>query len=111
MSLLFGYVAEDFTGASDLADTLVAFGLSTMLLLGLPEGGQLPIEAVEAEAVVFALKTRSIQASEAVWQSLAAARFLRSAGCQHLFFKYCSTFDSTFVGNIGPVADALLDEV
>jgi 3-dehydrotetronate 4-kinase len=111
MSLLFGSVADDFTGASDLADTLVASGLGTVLLIGLPEGGQLPAEAAEAEAVVFALKTRSIQASEAVRQSLAAARFLRSAGCRHLFFKYCSTFDSTSAGNIGPVADALLDEV
>jgi 3-dehydrotetronate 4-kinase len=111
MPLLFGSVADDFTGASDLADTLVASGLSSMLLIGLPEGGQLPTEAAEAEAVVFALKTRSIQASEAVRQSLAAARLLRSAGCRHLFFKYCSTFDSTSAGNIGPVADALLDEV
>ena len=111
MSLLFGSVADDFTGASDLADTLVASGLSTMLLIGLPEAGLLPAEAAEAEAVVFALKTRSIRASEAVRQSLAAARFLRAAGCRHLFFKYCSTFDSTSAGNIGPVADALLDEI
>ena len=82
-------VADDFTGASDLADTLVASGLSTILLIGLPERGKLPAEAADAEAVVFALKTRSIQASEAVRQSLAAARFLRSAGCRHLYFKYC----------------------
>jgi len=111
MPLLFGSVADDFTGASDLADTLVASGLNTILLIGLPEGGQLPAEAADAEAVVFALKTRSIQASEAVRQSLAAARCLRSAGCRNLYFKYCSTFDSTDAGNIGPVADALLDEV
>jgi uncharacterized protein YgbK (DUF1537 family) len=111
MPLLLGSVADDFTGASDLADTLVASGLSTILLIGLPEGGKLPAEAADAESVVFALKTRSIQASEAVRQSLSAARFLRSAGCRHLYFKYCSTFDSTDAGNIGPVADALLDEV
>jgi 3-dehydrotetronate 4-kinase len=111
MPLLFGSVADDFTGASDLADTLVASGLSTVLLIGLPDGGKLPGEAADAEAVVFALKTRSIQASEAVRQSLAAARSLRSAGCRHLYFKYCSTFDSTDAGNIGPVADALLDEM
>jgi 3-dehydrotetronate 4-kinase len=111
MPFLLGSVADDFTGASDLADTLVASGLSTILLIGLPEGGKLPAEAADAEAVVFALKTRSIQASEAVKQSLSAARFLRSAGCRHLYFKYCSTFDSTDAGNIGPVADALLDEV
>jgi 3-dehydrotetronate 4-kinase len=111
MPLLLGSIADDFTGASDLADTLVASGLNTILLIGLPEGGKLPAEATEAEAVVFALKTRSIQAPEAVRQSVAAARFLRSAGCRHLYFKYCSTFDSTDAGNIGPVADALLDEV
>jgi 3-dehydrotetronate 4-kinase len=111
MSLLFGSVADDFTGASDLADTLVASGLSTVLLIGLPEDGKLPAEAADADAVVFALKTRSVEASEAVRQSLAAARFLRSAGCRHLYFKYCSTFDSTDAGNIGPVADALLDDV
>jgi uncharacterized protein YgbK (DUF1537 family) len=111
MSLLFGSVADDFTGASDLADTLVASGLGTVLLIGLPENGKLPAEAAAADAVVFALKTRSVQASEAVRQSLAAARFLRSAGCRHLYFKYCSTFDSTDAGNIGPVADALLDDV
>jgi uncharacterized protein YgbK (DUF1537 family) len=111
MSPLFGSVADDFTGASDLADTLVASGLSTILLIGLPEDGKLPAEATDADAVVFALKTRSIQAPEAVRQSLAALRFLRSAGCRHLYFKYCSTFDSTDSGNIGPVADALLNEV
>jgi 3-dehydrotetronate 4-kinase len=111
MSPLFGSVADDFTGASDLADTLVASGLGTILLIGLPEDGKLPAEAADADAVVFALKTRSIQASEAVRQSLAASRFLRSAGCRHLYFKYCSTFDSTDAGNIGPVADALLDDV
>ena len=81
------------------------------MLLGVPEADKLPAEAADAEAVVFALKTRSTQASEAVRQSLAAARCLRSAGCRHLYFKYCSTFDSTNAGNIGPVADALLDEV
>jgi 3-dehydrotetronate 4-kinase len=111
MPLLFGSIADDFTGASDLADTLVTSGLSTLLLIGLPDGGQLPAGAKDAEAVVFALKTRSIKASEAVRQSLAAARCLRSAGCSHLYFKYCSTFDSTKSGNIGPVADALLEEV
>ena len=84
----------------------------TILLIGLPEGGKLPAEAADAEAVVFALKTRSIQAPEAVRQSLAASRFLRSAGCRHSSIpSYCSTFDSTDAGNIGPVADALLDEV
>ncbi len=111
MSLLLGSVADDFTGATDLADTLVNAGLATVLLLGQPEGDALPAAARDAEAVVIALKTRSVPAAEAVRQSLAAARALREAGAGHLFFKYCSTFDSTDAGNIGPVADALLDEV
>ena len=113
MALLLGSVADDFTGATDLADTLVNAGLTTVLLLGLPDAGsgKLPAAAQNADAVVIALKTRSIPAADAVRQSLAAARLLRGAGAAHLFFKYCSTFDSTDAGNIGPVADALLDEV
>lgn len=112
MPLLLGSVADDFTGATDLADTLVNAGLATTLLLGLPEESKaLPTAVKDAEAVVIALKTRSIPAADAVGQSLTAARLLRGAGAAHLFFKYCSTFDSTDAGNIGPVADALLDEV
>ncbi|HEY5752300.1 MAG TPA: 3-oxo-tetronate kinase [Chthoniobacterales bacterium] len=111
MPLLFGSVADDFTGATDLADTLVAAGLRTVLFLGLPESNRLPPEAADADAAIVALKTRSVPAPEAVNQSLSAVRLLRSAGYRHLYFKYCSTFDSTEAGNIGPVADTLLDEV
>jgi uncharacterized protein YgbK (DUF1537 family) len=111
MNIQLGCVADDFTGATDLADTLVVSGLSTVLLLGLPEGNCLPPEAANAAAVVIALKTRTLPAAEAVRQSLAAARSLLAAKCRHLFFKYCSTFDSSDAGNIGPVADALLQEV
>jgi uncharacterized protein YgbK (DUF1537 family) len=111
MAIFLGSISDDFTGATDLADTLVGGGLGTVLLLGLPEGRDFWAAIADADAAIVALKTRSIPAREAVKQSVTAARFLRSAGCRHLYFKYCSTFDSTETGNIGPVADALLDEV
>jgi 3-dehydrotetronate 4-kinase len=104
--MLIGSVADDFTGASDLANTLAKRGMRTTLFVGVPEGGFLP-----CEAGVIALKSRSNPASEAVAQSLAGARALRAAGAQQIIFKYCSTFDSTREGNIGPVADALLAEL
>ena len=104
--MLLGCIADDFTGASDLANTLVARGMPTVLLLGQPEAGE-PMPDVEA--VVVALKSRTIAAAEAVDQSLGALDRLRSAGASQFFFKYCSTFDSTDDGNIGPVTEALLD--
>jgi uncharacterized protein YgbK (DUF1537 family) len=101
--MLIGSLADDFTGASDLANTLAKRGMRTTLFVGVPEGGFLP-----CEAGVIALKTRSNPVSEAVAQSLAALAALQGAGAQQIIFKYCSTFDSTKEGNIGPVADALL---
>jgi uncharacterized protein YgbK (DUF1537 family) len=101
--MLLGAVADDFTGASDLANTLAKGGMATMLFVG-PNG-----ETGDCEAGVVALKTRSIPANEAVSQSVQAARWLLAQGCQQILFKYCSTFDSTPSGNIGPVAEALLD--
>jgi 3-dehydrotetronate 4-kinase len=103
--LAIGVIADDFTGASDIANTLARAGARTLLSIGTPAGG---LEA-GPEAIVIALKTRSIPASEAVAQSLAACRAL--AGASKLVFKICSTFDSTPAGNIGPVAEALLDEL
>jgi 3-dehydrotetronate 4-kinase len=111
MAIFLGSISDDFTGATDLADTLVGSGLGTVLFLGLPEGRPFLAAIADADAAIIALKTRSIPARDAVKQSVTAARLLRSAGCRHLYFKYCSTFDSTEAGNIGPVADALLDEV
>ncbi|KAF0231597.1 MAG: Hrp-dependent type III effector [Beijerinckiaceae bacterium] len=101
--MLIGSIADDFTGASDLANTLAKRGMRTTLFVGVPEGGFLP-----CEAGVIALKTRSNPVDEAVSQSLAGLAALRGAGAQQIIFKYCSTFDSTKEGNIGPVADALL---
>jgi uncharacterized protein YgbK (DUF1537 family) len=106
MPLLLGSIADDFTGATDLANTLVKAGMRTVQLLGVPRA-DLPVPP--ADAVIVALKSRSNPAPEAVEMSLAALRWLQRAGARQLYFKYCSTFDSTDRGNIGPVADALLD--
>ncbi len=106
MALLLGAVADDFTGATDLANTLVRQGMRTVQLFGVPPAD---LEPSEVDAVVVALKSRTIPAAEAVAQSLAALDWLRGAGARQFFFKYCSTFDSTPAGNIGPVADAMAE--
>ena len=104
--MILGCIADDFTGATDLANTLTRHGMHTVQTIGLPKG-----DAPEADAIVVALKSRTIPAQEAVAQSLAACQWLKQHGARQIFFKYCSTFDSTDHGNIGPVADALLDEL
>ena len=104
--MLLGCIADDFTGATDLASMLVRAGMRTVQTIGVPDDARL---AAGADAVVVALKSRTIPAAEAVSQSLAALAWLRSAGARQIYFKYCSTFDSTPAGNIGPVGDALLD--
>ena len=103
--LQLGVIADDFTGASDIASFLTENGLRTVQMNGIPAHA-LP-DGVDA--VVISLKSRSIAAQEAIAQSLSALQWLQAAGCQQFFFKYCSTFDSTAAGNIGPVTDALLD--
>ncbi|SIT36702.1 conserved hypothetical protein [Paraburkholderia piptadeniae] len=102
---LLGCIADDFTGATDLANMLVRGGMRTVQTIGVPAADT----RIEADALVVALKSRTIPAADAVAQSLAAFEWLRAQGCRQFFFKYCSTFDSTDKGNIGPVADALLD--
>ncbi|MBI1621693.1 3-oxo-tetronate kinase [Aquamicrobium zhengzhouense] len=103
--MLLGCIGDDFTGSSDLANTLVKGGMATTLYSGVPTG-----RAEEGvEAAVVALKTRSLPVEEAVAQSLDAMRWLQQQGCMQFLFKYCSTFDSTPQGNIGPVALALAD--
>ena len=101
-----GVIADDFTGATDVASMLVRQGLRTVQLIGVPQGA-VPEDLV-ADAVVIALKSRTIPAADAVAQSLAALRWLQAAGARQFYFKVCSTFDSTPAGNIGPVAEALL---
>lgn len=108
MPPILGCVADDFTGATDLANMLVRGGMRTVQLIGVPG----PAAAVpDVDAVVVALKSRTTPAADAVAQSVAALDWLRAAGCRRFFFKYCSTFDSTDDGNIGPVADALLERL
>jgi uncharacterized protein YgbK (DUF1537 family) len=106
MSVLLGAIADDFTGATDLCNTLVRRGMPTVQLIDVPAAGS---AVPDAEAVVIALKSRTIPAAEAVSMSLAALDWLRATGARQILFKYCSTFDSTDAGNIGPVAEALLD--
>ncbi|HQR53764.1 MAG TPA: four-carbon acid sugar kinase family protein [Burkholderiales bacterium] len=104
MGALLGCIADDFTGGTDLAGMLVKAGMRTVQMIGVPQG---PVpEGVDA--VVIALKSRTAPIEEAVGVSLAALRWLQEAGCRQIYSKYCSTFDSTPKGNIGPIAEALM---
>ena len=117
-----GAIADDLTGATDLAIMLTTAGFETVVI---PEAGMSSASAedagagaanaaaadVDAEAIVVALKTRTVEVDDAVARSLAALDWLQDQGCQRFYFKYCSTFDSTPAGNIGPVAEALLDRI
>ena len=105
--LLLGCIADDFTGASDAASFIAKSGMETILYNGLPE--KLPENM--PQAVVIALKSRTAPVDEAVGQSLAAARWLKEAGAKQIYVKYCSTFDSTPKGNIGPVCDSIMEEL
>ncbi|EPC01591.1 hypothetical protein L861_17105 [Litchfieldella anticariensis FP35 = DSM 16096] len=106
MSIVLGAIADDFTGATDLANNLVRAGMRTSQVIGIPR----EIHALDdVDAVVVALKSRSCPVADAVNDSLEALHWLKAQGARQIFFKYCSTFDSTDEGNIGPVADALLE--
>ncbi len=109
MTLLLGCIADDFTGATDLANNLVRTGMRVVQTIGVPSG---PLSA-EVDCVVIALKTRTIAPADAVAQSLQALRWLQGQGARQFYFKYCSTFDSWYQGdvrgNIGPVTEALMD--
>ena len=104
---ILGAIADDFTGATDLADQLVTGGMRTVQLIGAAQTALPP----DVDAVVIALKTRTIAAADAVAQSLTALELLERAGVRQVLFKYCSTFDSTAAGNIGPVGDALAERL
>jgi uncharacterized protein YgbK (DUF1537 family) len=104
VSLKLGCIADDYTGASDLANTLTRAGLRTVQTIGVPPDD---LALPEVDAVVVSLKSRSIEASVAVERSRAAEKWIRGRGASHVLFKICSTFDSTDKGNIGPVMDAL----
>lgn len=105
-SMRIGAIGDDFTGSGDLANMIAKTGMPTRLY-----AGALPDRAGDEAAAVVALKTRTLPVAEAVAQSLAALHWLRRQGAERILFKYCSTFDSTPQGNIGPVAEALADEL
>lgn len=103
-----GCIADDFTGATDLASQCVAAGLRTVQMIGVPQD-DVATALADVDAVVVALKSRTTPAAEAVAESRAALAWLQGIGCARFYFKYCSTFDSTPAGNIGPVTDALME--
>lgn len=106
-NILLGCVGDDFTGASDAASFLRSCGLRVILCTGIPDN---LTNFHDCDAIVIALKTRSVPAEEAVKDCICAFKFLLSVGAKQLYYKYCSTFDSTPKGNIGPVLDAVLCE-
>jgi len=110
---LLGCIADDMTGATDLANNLVQAGMRVIQWFDAVSDSavteRFPAETASVDAIVVALKTRSLPAVQAIDQSVAALGALRKLGCQRFFFKYCSTFDSTPQGNIGPVSEALMD--
>jgi len=106
VTMLLGCIADDLTGATDLASMLVKHGMRTVQWIGVPDPRD---SAMEAEAVIVALKSRTAPVNTATTESVRALHWLRDNGARQFFFKYCSTFDSTDQGNIGPVIDALLD--
>ncbi len=106
--MILGVIADDFTGGTDIASFLVKEGMSTIQLIGVPEASD-PV--CEADALVISLKSRSAPKELAISDSLAACKYLKEHGCKTIFFKYCSTFDSTSEGNIGPVTQALMKEL
>ncbi|WP_163560373.1 3-oxo-tetronate kinase [Halomonas sp. NO4] len=108
MTLVLGAIADDFTGATDLANNLVRAGMRCVQTIGVPDAH---LSLDDVDAVVVALKSRSTPVKQAMADSLAALEWLQDRGTRQVFFKYCSTFDSTADGNIGPVADALLERL
>ncbi len=106
---LLGCIADDFTGATDLANMLVRGGMRTVQSIGIPSAEV--AAGLDADAIVIALKSRTTPAADAVAESLAALEWLQARGCEQIFFKYCSTFDSTAAGNIGQVSEALLGKL
>ncbi|MEL0324161.1 MAG: four-carbon acid sugar kinase family protein, partial [Rhodospirillales bacterium] len=106
MTVVLGCIADDFTGATDLAGMLARFGMRAVQTIGVPTQ---PASEIEADAIIVALKSRTIPPKDAIQQSLDALKWLQAGGAKRFYFKYCSTFDSTESGNIGPVAEALMD--
>ncbi|GKX50750.1 3-oxo-tetronate kinase [Budvicia aquatica] len=108
MTIKLGVIADDFTGSTDIGCFLSSDGWQVIQFVGTPEA---PLTECHADALIISLKSRSCPVQQAIEESLLACRWLKAAGCQQIYFKYCSTFDSTSEGNIGPVTDALLNEL
>jgi uncharacterized protein YgbK (DUF1537 family) len=106
MAVVLGCIADDFTGATDLAGMLVRHGMRAVQTIGVPKQ---PASEIDADAIIVALKSRTLPADEAIAQSLEAMEWLKAGGAERFYFKYCSTFDSTEFGNIGPVSEALME--
>ena len=111
MGVILGAIADDFTGATDLAGMLVKQGLRTVQVIGVPQAQGLASWTHEVDAVVVALKTRTAPVAQAIADSRAALAWLQAQGCTRFVSKVCSTFDSTPAGNIGPIAEALMDDL
>ena len=106
MGIVLGCIADDFTGATDLAGMLVRHGMHAVQTIGVPKQ---PASEIDADAIIVALKSRTLPPDEAIARSLEAMEWLKAGGAERFYFKYCSTFDSTEQGNIGPVTEALMD--
>ena len=103
-----GIIGDDFTGSSDIANNLKKSGMQVSMYAGIPHSIAKDEQNHSTDAIVIALKTRTIPIENAISESLKALSWLKECGCQQFIFKYCSTFDSTKKGNIGPVTDALM---
>ncbi len=106
-----GIIGDDFTGSSDIANNLKKSGMQVSMYAGIPTLLPSEIKKQTTDAAVIALKTRTIPIEEAISESLKALAWLKDCGCEQFIFKYCSTFDSTKKGNIGPVTDAIMKEL
>ena len=106
-----GIIGDDFTGSSDIANNLKKSGMQVSMYAGIPTLLPSEIKKELTDAAVIALKTRTIPIEEAISESLKALSWLKDCGCEQFIFKYCSTFDSTKKGNIGPVTDAIMKEL
>ena len=108
--MILGIIGDDFTGSSDIANNLKKSGMQVSMYAGIPPVNK-KVSLTNADAAVIALKIRTIPINDAVSESLKALEWLKNAGCSQFIFKYCSTFDSTKEGNIGPVTDAIMEEL
>jgi len=109
--MILGIIGDDFTGSSDIANNLKKSGMQVSMYAGVPNLSPDDAKKQPTEAAVIALKTRTVPIEEAIKESLKALNWLKESGCKQFIFKYCSTFDSTKDGNIGPVTDAIMEEL